>query len=58
MFKLFLKNIFFKYIEDIFIFCGLGLIIVTTFFVSKIAGLYLLGFILIGLGLYFSRNPP
>ena len=53
MFKLLLK-----YIEDILIFCGLGLIIVTTFFVSKIAGLYLLGFILIGLGLYFSRNPP
>ena len=53
MFKLLLK-----YIEDILIFCGLGLITVTTFFISKTAGFYLLGFILIGFGLYFSRNPP
>ena len=46
------------YIEDIFILSGLLIIIVATFFISKIAGLYSLGIILFGLGIYFSIKPP
>lgn len=47
-----------KYIEDILIFSGLALIIATTFLVSMILGLYTLGVILFGLGVFFSRHPP
>jgi len=47
-----------KYIEDILIFSGLALIIATTFLVSKILGMYVLGFVLFGLGVFFTRHPP
>ncbi|WP_353096219.1 hypothetical protein [Tissierella praeacuta] len=47
-----------EYIEDIFIISGLILIIIATFLVSKIIGVYVLGFILFGLGVFFSRHPP
>lgn len=49
--------IFKKYIEDILIFSGLAIIAFTTFLISKIAGLYVTGFILFGLGVYFSKYP-
>jgi membrane-bound ClpP family serine protease len=47
-----------KYIEDILIFSGLILIVIATFLLSKIIGLYVLGLILFGLGIFFSRHPP
>ena len=47
-----------KYIEDILIFGGLTLIVIATFLLSKIIGLYVLGLILLGLGVFFSRHPP
>lgn len=47
-----------KYIEDILIFSGLAVIVATTFLVSKIIGLYVLGFVLFGLGAFFARHPP
>lgn len=47
-----------KYIEDILILSGLIIIIVATFLVSRILGLYILGIILFGLGVFFSRHPP
>ena len=46
------------YMEDILIFSGLLIIIMATFFISKIIGLYVLGGILVGLGVYFTRYPP
>lgn len=46
-----------KYIEDILIFSGLLVIIIATFLVARIIGLYITGLILFGLGVYFSRNP-
>jgi len=46
-----------NYIEDVFILSGLFLIIKTTFYINKLAGLYLLGVILLLLGIYFARNP-
>jgi len=46
------------YGEDILIFSGLVVIIVTTFFISKIAGGYVTGAILTGLGAYLARFPP
>jgi len=51
-------QIFADYGEDILIFSGLVVIIVTTFFVSKIAGGYVAGAILTGLGAYLARCPP
>lgn len=47
-----------KYIEDILILSGLTVIVITTFLLSKIAGLYCLGAVLFGLGVYFSISPP
>ena len=47
-----------KYIEDFLIVSGLAVIVITTFLLSKIAGLYSLGGILLGLGIYFAKNPP
>jgi len=44
-------------LEDILIFSGLAIIAITTFLISKIAGLYASGIILFGLGLYFSKFP-
>lgn len=47
-----------KYIEDFFIISGLILITIATFLLSKIIGMYVLGAILFGLGVFFSRHPP
>lgn len=44
-------------IEDILILSGLITLIITTFLLSKIAGLYLLGFVLLSLGIYFTKRP-
>lgn len=49
----FIKN----YIEDILILSGLAIIVIATFLVSKIIGLYVLGSILFGLGIYFTKCP-
>ena len=46
------------YIEDFFILTGLFLIIIATFLLSEIIGLYVLGFILIGIGVMFTRIRP
>lgn len=46
-----------SFIEDIFILSGLGFIIWATFLLSKIAGIYVLGGILFGIGAYLARNP-
>lgn len=46
------------YIEDFFILTGLFLIIIATFLLSEIIGLYVLGFILIGIGVMFTRMRP
>lgn len=47
-----------KFIEDILILGGLTVIVIATFLLSKIAGLYCLGVVLLGVGIYFSINPP
>lgn len=55
-----MKNLFkllIKYLEDILILSGLTIIVMATFFISKIAGLYSLGATLFGLGIYFARYP-
>lgn len=53
-----LKKFISDYIEDILIFCGLAAIVTATFLLSFIAGMYVSGAILIGIGTYFARYPP
>jgi len=52
-----LKKAILGYIEDIFIFSGIGFICLATFLLSEIAGFYCLGLCLFGLGVWFTRNP-
>ena len=47
-----------NYIEDLLICSGLGLIILATFMLSTVAGIYAAGTILLGLGFWFTRHPP
>jgi len=44
-----------KYGEDILILGGLAVVIFTTFLLSVIAGLYLLGIVMVALGVWFAR---
>ena len=44
--------------EDIFIILGLILIISATFAINIIAGVYIMGFILLFVGLMMARKPP
>ncbi len=53
-----MRKFLIDYIEDILILSGLAIIVATTFFISKMAGLYSLGATLLGLGIYFAKNPP
>ncbi|WP_169798782.1 hypothetical protein [Clostridium tepidiprofundi] len=46
-----------RYIEDILVLGGLTIIVLATFLLSKIAGLYATGVIMFGLGVYFSKYP-
>jgi hypothetical protein len=46
-----------SFMEDICIFSGLGFITGATFLWSKIAGYYVLGLCLLGVGVYLARNP-
>lgn len=50
-------NFFLKYLEDFLIFGGIFFIIIATYKVNYIAGMYVTGFILVILGLYFSKYP-
>lgn len=50
-------NLIKKYLEDILILSGLSIIVIATFLISKIAGLYVTGAVLFGLGVYFSKFP-
>lgn len=52
-----MKKFLTDYIEDICIFAGLVVIIVATFLISTIAGMYVLGVSLVLLGAYFTRYP-
>ncbi|AOY76910.1 hypothetical protein BJL90_14230 [Clostridium formicaceticum] len=52
-----LKQILLSHLEDIFIFCGLFLIVVTTFIVNVIVALYTLGGVLLILGIFLSKYP-
>jgi len=52
-----LRSVISNYVEDILIISGLMIMIKATFLLSKIAGLYALGGVLLLLGLYFARNP-
>lgn len=45
------------YLEDLFIFGGLACIVTATFLLSKIAGLYVLGFCLLMLGIFVATHP-
>lgn len=56
----FLEKIIFgisNFLEDILIFSGLTCIVIATFLLSKIAGIYVLGIALLGLGIYFTKCP-
>lgn len=53
-----IKKYILKYIEDIFIMSGLILVVIATFLLSKIIGVYVLGVILFGIGIFLSRHPP
>ena len=46
-----------NYSEDFFIFLGLVLIVTATFMINKIAGIYVLGFLLIFIGVLIARKP-
>lgn len=47
-----------KFTEDFFIILGLILIIIATFMLNKIAGMYILGFISLFIGLLVARKTP
>lgn len=53
-----IRDLFYKYLEDLLIFIGLIFIVAATFMINKIAGLYVFGFITLALGIIFSRYPP
>lgn len=46
-----------KFAEDLLIASGLMLIILATFRLNEIAGVYVLGFILLLIGLLMARKP-
>ncbi|MGJ7044642.1 hypothetical protein HNR52_000826 [Thermoanaerobacterium thermosulfurigenes] len=45
-----------NHIEDILILSGLTLIVIATFLLNIIIGIYVLGLILLALGIYFTRR--
>lgn len=47
-----------SYIEDIFIFIGLLILIMTTYKLNVVAGSYLLSVIFILIGILISKRPP
>jgi len=47
-----------SYIEDIFIFIGLLILILTTYKLNRVAGSYLLSLIFILIGIFISKRPP
>lgn len=51
------KELIVKYLEDILILSGLTVIVIATFLLSGIAGMYAAGVALFGLGVYFSKYP-
>lgn len=53
-----LKKLLNNCIEDILILSGLTCIVIATFLLSKIVGVYVLGVALLGLGIYFTKYPP
>lgn len=46
------------YIEDIFIFLGLLLLVGTTYKINLLAGNYLLAVIFISIGIFIGKKPP
>lgn len=46
-----------SYLDDIFIFGGLACIVGATFLLSGIAGMYVLGFCLLLLGIFVATHP-
>ncbi|EOU2113568.1 TPA: hypothetical protein ACG0NJ_002145 [Clostridium perfringens] len=52
-----LKQIFYDYIEDFFIFLGLLIIVITTLILNIFVGMYVLGAILLILGIFFAKHP-
>lgn len=53
-----LKQFLLEYLEDFLIFVGLITILGATFALNAIAGVYLLGFTFLILGVYFAKHPP
>jgi len=53
--KLKIKDSFLNHIEDFLILTGLILIILATFIVNLIAGIYVIGTVLLLLGIYFTK---
>lgn len=46
-----------KYLDDILILGGITAIVTATFLLHTIAGIYVLGAALLGLGIWFARHP-
>ena len=44
--------------EDFFIGLGLTLIVVATFMIDRVAGIYSLGIVCLAMGLILARKPP
>lgn len=47
-----------SYIEDIFIFIGVLILIINTYKINDVAGNYLLSVIFMLIGLFLSKKPP
>ena len=47
-----------KFVEDFLIMLGLILIVIATFHLNPIGGVYALGFILLLIGIIMARKPP
>ncbi|RMD02750.1 hypothetical protein D9O40_05450 [Clostridium autoethanogenum] len=52
-----IKQFISQNIEDILIFLGLFFILYATFLINYIAFLYILGFILLGIGVFLIKFP-
>ncbi len=53
-----LKELISLYLEDIFIFIGLIIVLFTTYRINTVVSNYLLGAIFILTGLIISKSPP
>jgi len=51
-----LSNLLSKWLEDLFVFVGTAFIVATTYSINELAGNYLLGVVLVAVGLLLAKK--